>query len=60
LSEEVRRTAAADAWLVEARQRVASLSGKIVDLRIRHEDAVADAKEAREKLSSLIEHARKD
>jgi hypothetical protein len=60
LSEEVRRTAVADAWLVEARQRVVSLSGKIVDLRIRHEDAVTDAKEAGEKLSSLIEHARKD
>jgi hypothetical protein len=32
----------------------------MVDLRIRHEDVVTDAKEVEEKLSSLIEHARKD
>jgi hypothetical protein len=39
---------------------VAGLSGEMADLRIQHEDAVADAKEAGEKLLSLVEHARKD
>jgi hypothetical protein len=45
---------------MEAQQRVAGLSGKKVDLRIRHEEVVIDAKEAGEKLLALVEHARKD
>jgi hypothetical protein len=47
-------------WLAEAQQRVACLSGEMVDLRIRHEEAVADAKDAGEKLLALVERARKD
>jgi uncharacterized coiled-coil DUF342 family protein len=39
---------------------VADLSGEIVDLHIRHEEAVTDAKEVGEKLLALIERARKD
>jgi hypothetical protein len=59
-SEEAWRTATAEAWIVEAQQRVADLSGKIVDLCIRHEEAVTDAKDAGEKLLALIKHAHKD
>jgi chromosome segregation ATPase len=54
------RTVAAEARLAEAQQRVADLSGEMADLRIRHEDVVADAEEAREKLFSLVERAHKD
>jgi glycerol-3-phosphate cytidylyltransferase-like family protein len=32
----------------------------MVDLHIRHEEAVTDAKEVGEKLLALIEHTRKD
>jgi hypothetical protein len=39
---------------------VAGLSSEMVDPRIRHEEAVIDAKEAGEKLLALIERARKD
>jgi hypothetical protein len=38
---------------------VADLNGEMVDLRIRHEEAVTDAKETGEKLLALIKHARK-
>jgi hypothetical protein len=54
LLEEARRTATAEAWLVEAQQRVAGLSSKMVDLHIWHEEAIADAKEAGEKLLVLL------
>jgi hypothetical protein len=50
----------AKARLAEAQQRVADLSGEMVDLRIRHEEAVSDAKEVGEKLLALVERARKD
>ena len=39
---------------------MAGLSAEMLDLRIRHEEAVADTKEAREKLLALAECARKD
>jgi hypothetical protein len=39
---------------------VADLNGEMADLRIRYEEAVTDAKETREKLVALIEHAHKD
>jgi hypothetical protein len=50
----------AKAWLAEAQQRVVDLSGKIADLRIRHEEAVTYAKEEGEKLLALIKRAHKD
>jgi hypothetical protein len=59
-SEEMRRTIMAEARLVEAQQRVADLSSEMVDPRIRHEEAVIDAKEAGEKLLALVGRARKD
>jgi hypothetical protein len=46
--------------LAEAQQRVASLNGKMVDLCIRHEEAVDDANEVGEKLLAFFEHACKD
>jgi hypothetical protein len=46
LSEEAQRTATIEAWLVKAQQRVAGLNDEMADLHIRHEEAVADAKEA--------------
>jgi hypothetical protein len=48
LLEEAQRTAVVKPRLAEAQQRVASLSGKLADLHIRHEEAVADAKEVGE------------
>jgi choline kinase len=50
----------AEVRLAEVQQRVADLNGEMVDLRIRHEEAVTDAKEKGEKLLALIERARKD
>jgi hypothetical protein len=39
---------------------MANLNSKMVDLRIRYDEAVTDAKELGEKLVALIEHAHKD
>jgi hypothetical protein len=39
---------------------MAGLNGKMANLRIWHDEAVADVKESREKLLALIEHTRKD
>jgi allophanate hydrolase subunit 1 len=50
----------AEAWLAEARQKMVDLNNKMVDLRIRYDETVINAKETREKLLALIEHARKD
>ena len=57
---EEQRTAAAEAWLAEAQQRMANLSAEMADLRIHHEEVATDAKEAGEKLLALLERTRKD
>jgi uncharacterized protein YfcZ (UPF0381/DUF406 family) len=48
------------ARLAEAQERMAALHNEMVDLHIRYDEAVNDAKESGEKLVALIEHARKD
>jgi hypothetical protein len=50
----------AKAWLAEAQRKMADLNYKMVDLRICYDEMVTNAKETREKLLALIEHARKD
>jgi uncharacterized membrane protein len=50
----------AEAWLMEAQKRMAALHNKMMDLRIRYDEVVTNAKESGEKLVALIEHAHKD
>jgi phage terminase Nu1 subunit (DNA packaging protein) len=59
-SEETQRTAVAEARLTEAQKRMAALHNKMMDLHIRYDEAVTNAKELGEKLAALIEHAHKD
>jgi hypothetical protein len=49
-----------EAQLVESQKRMAALHNKMVDLRIRYDEAVTNAKESGEKLAALIECTCKD
>jgi chromosome segregation ATPase len=51
---------AAEAWLAEAQRKMADLNSEMVDLCIRYDETVTNAKETREKLLALIERACKD
>jgi chromosome segregation ATPase len=50
----------AKAWLAAAQKRMAALHNEMADLRIRYDEAVTVAKESREKLAALVEHAHRD
>jgi uncharacterized phage infection (PIP) family protein YhgE len=45
---------------MKAQKKMATLHNEMADLRIRYDEAVADAKESREKLAALIKRALKD
>jgi hypothetical protein len=50
----------AEARLAVAHKRMATIHNKMVDLRIRYDEAVTVAKESGEKLAALAERAHRD